>query len=385
MLTFTNVITVLADQHHYLLKHYLHPSIHLERYDPIAGWTKEQIHKADAILVRTTNPLNRTSLPENCNIRFAGTASAGRDHLDESFLKKRGIHIADAKGSNARSVAEYVSVAVLSYCDAHAIDPESLTVGVVGAGFTGSATAELLQKIGVTCRLFDPPKQEREPDIFQSVTLEEVLSCDIITFHVPLEQAGRHPTWHWYNHEKIQACTKKLVINASRGGVVEEKALLMACHAGHIEDYICDVWEKEPLFSDTTAHHAFLATPHIAGYSIEAKRKATEMMCDQLHRFFGIEHPDVASSDPRLARLPDKNLSLTDTIQLLHPAFSYDATLRKLMGLPDTEKAPAFLKLRQNTPLRNEFRAISIPASFAERFPVLRKIGFQTTGFKADE
>ena len=372
------MITVLADQHHYHLKRYLHPAIHLESYDPIAGWNNDQIQEADAILVRTTNPLNGKSLPTNSNIRFAGTASAGRDHLDETFLKGQNIHIADAKGSNARSVAEFVSVAVLSFCDAHAVDPENLSAGVIGAGCTGSATAEILQNIGVACRLFDPPKQEREPNNFQSVSLEEALSCDIITFHVPLERSGSHSTWHWYSEEKIQACAKKLVINASRGGVIDERALIKAHQAGHIGVFICDVWENEPLFSDTTADQAFLATPHIAGYSIEAKLKATQMMCDQLHRFFGIDHPDVATSDPEKARLPDKNLSLTETIRLLHPAFSYDASLRKLVGLPDAAKAPAFLRLRQNTPLRKEFREISIPASIAERFPVLGKIGFQT-------
>ncbi len=381
------MITVLADQHHYQLKEHLHPSIRLVTYDPIPGWSREQIMQADAVLVRTTNPLNADSLPEGSSVRFAGTASAGRDHLDEPFLEERGVHVADAKGSNARSVAKYVAVAVLSCCDALDITPAGLKAGIIGAGFTGSATAGLLERIGITCQLHDPPREEREKTAseketgdtgrFRSASLEDVLACDILSHHVPLERSGLHATWHWLDERKIRLAPKRIVVNASRGGVVDEQAVRAAVRDGHVSRFVCDVWENEPVFTDATAEQAFLATPHIAGYSIEAKRKATEMMCDQLHRFFGIQDPDLPEPEPRFEPVPDDDRPLIDILRQLHPAFSYDASLRKLIGTPDAEKGPGFLRLRQNTPLRNEFPDIGLPATVAGRHPELKQLGFR--------
>lgn len=380
------MITVLADKHHYLLRQYLHPSIRLETYDPVEGWSREQILQADAVLVRTTNALNATTLPAGSRVRFAGTASAGRDHLDEPFLQDRGVHVADAKGSNADSVAEYVAVAVLSSCEHLDIQPEHLTAGIIGAGFTGSATASLLERIGIACRQHDPPREEREKETvesagrghkrFRSATIDEVLSCDIITHHVPLERSGDYATWHWLDRDRIRAASSRMVINASRGGVVDEAALGSAHADGQVDLYICDVWENEPFFADATASQAFLATPHIAGYSVEAKRKATEMMCSQLHRFWGLPDPDPAEPDPVRVSVPIGELSLSGVLRHLHPAFSYDASLRKLIGCSDRKKKPAFLRLRQETPLRNEFPGIRLPAVVADRFPVLGKLGF---------
>lgn len=383
------MITVLADQHHYLLEQHLHPSIRLEKYDPESGWSDQQIHEADALLVRTVSPVNSKTLPSGSNIRFVGTASAGRDHLDEHWLESQNIRVADAAGSNARSVGEYVAFAILSFLEAHGMQQTGkkpkdiarhLTAGIVGAGNTGHAAADLLQSLGISCSLYDPPRQERERGLeggFESVTLDEVLSCDIISFHVPLERTGKHATWHWYNEEKIRSAPKKLVINASRGGVVDENALRNAARDRHISEYICDVWEDEPFFDDESARGAFLATPHIAGYSIEAKLKATVMVCRRLHQFFGLPEPEPPVQQPQPVSIPDSISSLSEILRILHPAYTYDASLRELIGQTPEQKGPAFRKLRQDLPLRNEFGQIEIPAPVARRYPVLTGIGFR--------
>lgn len=399
------------------------------QYDPIAGWTADQVREADVLLVRTTNPVNSTTLPENSRVRFVATASAGRDHLDEAWLNRLGITVADAKGSNARSVAEYVAVAVLSACEALEIPPSELTAGVVGAGFTGSAAADLLEKIGVGCKRYDPPRQERElessrdsgsgssleqppsdpsyhtsfradsrsdsrsdsqpssqpssqPDFrsaFRSASLEEVLGCDILTLHVPLEHNGPHATRHWLDEHKLATVPKTLVINASRGGVMDEGALLAAQQRGIVRMFACDVWENEPVFSDTTAISASLATPHIAGYSIQAKRNASEMMCTALHRFLGLNNPEPATEEPQYEALPDRRTTLRDVLGRLHPVFSYDSSLRQLIGMPDRTKGPAFLRLRQDMPLRNEFQEIGLDPEMLDRHPVLNTLGFRAT------
>ncbi len=380
------------------------------QYDPIAGWTADQVREADALLVRTTNPVNSRTLPEKSRVRFVATASAGRDHLDEAWLKQLGIAVADAKGSNARSVAEYVAMAVLSACEALEIPPSELTAGVVGAGFTGSAVADLLEKIGVGCIRYDPPREERElegsrdsgsgsslkqpspagPSLqqsvhhsfrpaFRSASLEEALGCDILTLHVPLEHSGPHATRHWLDRKKLAASPKKIVLNASRGGVMDEGALLAAQQRGIVRMFACDVWENEPVFSDTTANSASLATPHIAGYSIQAKRNASEMMCTALHRFLGLDNPEQATEEPQHEALPDRNMTLRDVLGRLHPVFSYDASLRTLIGMPDGEKGPAFLRLRQDMPLRNEFPEIGLDLEMFDRHPILNPLGFRAT------
>ena len=377
------MITVLADRHHYQLQQFLHPSLRLIPYDPIAGWTGDQVRRADALLVRTTNPVNAATLPDDSRVRFVATASAGRDHLDVSWLDRLGIAVVDAKGSNARSVAEYVAVAVLAACDSLDMAPSELTVGVIGAGFTGSAVAELLGRLGVTCKLHDPPREERERVAgshapFKSASLNEVLKCDILTLHVPLERSGPHATWHWLDETKLAAGPKKLVINASRGGVMDEQALLAAHEIGKVRAFVCDVWEGEPVFSDVTAQQAYLSTPHIAGYSIEAKRNASEMMCTALHRFLGLEDPEPPVLQPHPQKIPDGDLSLLRILGHLHPVFSYDADLRTLIGRPDAEKGPAFLRLRQETPLRHEFAEIGLDAGVLRRHPVLTALGFRS-------
>lgn len=378
---FFSVINVLADQHHYQLKQYLHPSLNLEEYDPVTGWSGTQISKADALIVRTISPVNSSTIPENNKLRFVGTASAGRDHLDEKWLTEQGITVADAKGSNAVSVGEYVVTALLAACDEINVAPGELTASIIGAGFTGSATAQRLEAIGVHTLLYDPPREEREKEMnltnpFQSVSLEESLASDILSFHVPLTRTGKYPTFQWMDSKKIRRSPKTLIINASRGGVIDESALVKAHLSGFVRHFILDVWEKEPLFNDTSLKYAFLGTPHIAGYSIEAKVKASEMMAKELHRALSLRSPSLPSKKIHQIDNTGITSSLTEILQQLHPAFSYDRALRGLSGLPPDQKRRAFLKLRQNTPLRNEFSHIRLPEIIAAQHPILKRIGF---------
>ena len=369
------VIRVLADQYHYQLKQHLHPSVKLETYDPVSGWTNEQIRQADALTVRTVTPVNSRTVPSDHRLTFVATASAGRDHLDEEWLQENNIRFTDAKGSNARSVAEYVAVCVLISKLVPEDERRDLRAGIVGAGFTGSATARILDALGFDCVLYDPPLEEQSRT-FRSASLDDVLDTDIISFHLPLHKTGRHATQHWYDSDKIRAYPKKLVINASRGGVVDESSLLKDVHEGHIENYICDVWEQEPFFNDQTAQNALLATPHIAGYSLEAKLNATIKVCDDLHSFFGIENPVRPEPETSFITYDDPDVSLEKVIRTVHPAGTYDSELRNLIGLADDKKRSLFHDIRQRTPLRNEFNHIALPEQLTDRYPALKKLGF---------
>ncbi|MDI6402812.1 hypothetical protein QLX67_12465, partial [Balneolaceae bacterium ANBcel3] len=144
---------------------------------------------------------------------------------------------------------------------------------------------------------------------------------------------------------------------------------------GHLSGFILDVWEKEPLFSDTVAKKAHLATPHIAGYSLQAKRKATEMIADALHRFFNLKPPASAQNKMHHLLFPESPRSLREVLEVIHPAFQYDRQLRALTGMPPSEKASGFHAIRHHSGLRNEFSQIVVEKEITDTFPVLTSLG----------
>ncbi|HET6528094.1 MAG TPA: NAD(P)-dependent oxidoreductase, partial [Balneolaceae bacterium] len=258
------MINVLADQYLYNIQSYLPENINLMLFDPAHGFPSE-INSAHALLIRTVIPVDEQTLPDiPKNLQFVGTASAGTDHVDIKYLRENGITFADAAGCNARSVAEYVATAMLIWAEKRDQNLTTLTAGIIGAGNAGSRVIELLRKLEISTVAYDPPKEERDSN-FKSASLNEVLECDILSFHTPLTTTGDYPTYHWLNGQKLSAFNFQLVINASRGGVIDEQALLNAFEKGMINDFILDVWENEPNFNQKSAEQAFIKTPHIAG------------------------------------------------------------------------------------------------------------------------
>src|SRR5699024_258862 len=169
---------------------------------------------------------------------------------------------------------EYVATALLFWSEAKNMDLANCSLGIVGVGHVGRAVDKQARALGLNTVLYDPPRQQREPS-FQSAEREEVLQCDILTLHTPLSRNGQYPTFHWLDTDFLQNYSFKLILNSARGGVVDEEALLKAAQRGGVEDYILDVWEGEPYFDDEIAQKAFIKTPHIAGYSLQAKTKAS--------------------------------------------------------------------------------------------------------------
>lgn len=283
------MIHAAADQNLYKIKELIPPNVHLHLYDPSNGIPNLQ--GLDALLVRTVTHLNAETLPHiPSTLRFIGTASSGTDHLDNEYLGSKGITLSSANGCNARSVAEYVMTALLLWKEKYNPDKSFGKVGVVGAGKAGSAVIDLLSDFDIECVAYDPPREVRDPG-FSSASLDEVLGCNILTFHVPLNRKGEHSTFHWLDRSKFESQNYKLIINASRGGVVNEKALLEAKKQGKVKNFILDVWEDEPDFNTHVADQAFIATPHIAGYSEQAKINATKMVCDDLADFLNCPDP----------------------------------------------------------------------------------------------
>lgn len=371
------MITVFADKYLYNIEQLLPESCNLKLYNPSQG-IPEDLDNADALLIRTVNKIDRNlinRLPES--LQFIATGSAGTDHVDLELLKKRDIAFGDAAGCNSRSVAEYVATSLLLWMEDIAKTPKSLTVGIIGKGNAGTEVDLLLNSLGVSTICYDPPKEKREEN-FTSANLEDVLSADVLTFHTPLEHRGVFATYHWLDEDKLDSNHYDLIINTSRGGVIDEQALLKAYIKGSVENFIIDVWENEPIFNDLIAENAFLKTPHIAGYSRQSKLRATQMIVDSMCKHFGLEVPDTDSSSKneglKLTNNSLKSAQLSDVLCKIHPIREYEKRLKRLIGLPPQKKEPGFNTLRSEFPLRNEYRYLSLPDFLLKEFPLIRKL-----------
>lgn len=371
------MINIIADKYLYNIQSYLPENINLILFDPSRG-LPESIQTAHGLLVRTVIPINRQTLPDIPDpLSFIGTASAGTDHVDIDYLLNNEIAFADAAGCNAWSVAEYVLTSLLIWTDKRKKNIQELSVGVIGAGHVGSRVLRLLKKIGVSTVAYDPPREKRETG-FRSASQEDLQRCDILTFHTPLTFEGEHPTHHWLDARKLAHQNYELIINTSRGGVIDEQAVLQAMEKGRLNDIILDVWENEPRIDLQTAGNTFIKTPHIAGYSVQAKENASKFVAKALLNHFGLAEPSNRKQDGK--RIISGDLaaftSLTALLTELHPVKEYEAELERILKNHPRERGEKFNQLRAEFPLRQEFPHTYLPSSYFKRFPILRKLGF---------
>lgn len=348
---------ILADQYLYRLDELIPDTFRLDRFDPAAGFPANAADY-DALLIRTVTKINARSLPEAGNLKFIGTATAGFDHVDLKHLERLGIGFARSAGCNARAVAEYVITGLYRWAEQTGADITEKKVGVIGCGYTGSAVIHLLNRLRIPFVPFDPPKALRDSG-FSSASADELKSCDILTFHTPLTGSGPHPTRHMCDHRWLKN-RFDLIINAARGGVVNETDLLASLQKSETGAAILDVWENEPLFSDDVARRSLIATPHIAGYSREAKTRASRMVIEALCRHFGVTPPASFREEQLSPEILNQDIpeQFARFLWNFNQIDRYDTEQRKLMGLPDAEKAPKFARLRAETPTRFEFQSI---------------------------
>ena len=235
------------------------------------------VKDADALIVRTRTRCDARLL-EGSRVKFVGTATIGTDHIDLDWCEANGIRVASAPGCNAPAVMQYVACALRE----SGFDPRKDTLGVVGKGHIGSLVAELYRKAGTTVLVSDPPRKDAGMTDENYLTLEELLErSDALTLHVPYTTAGSHPTHHLLRAGALPS-RPRIVVNASRGAVVDPGLI---AEEGERRRLIIDTWPFEDSPELFTADEraamiakAFIATPHIAGYSIEGKRRATEAM-----------------------------------------------------------------------------------------------------------
>lgn len=296
--------------------------------------TPSDVADADALVVRSVTQVG-AQLLENSRVRFVGTTTSGTDHVDTTYLASRSIAFADAAGSNARPVAEYVLTAILLLADRHGFDPRDTTLGVVGVGRIGLIVAAWAESLGMTVLRCDPPLAEARgvvsglrsadrpwPSIHWSTPAQLLAASDIITLHVPLTFDGPHKTAEMVNAAWLGAMRPgAFLINTSRGAVVSEPALRDARVAGRLGGVVLDVWLNEPRIDASLVARCEIATPHIAGQSIEAKRRAARMIRQALDAWLRrqadttIDPTGSADDGPASARLCSADPPRTTTTQ----------------------------------------------------------------------
>ena len=255
---------------------------------PGADFTKEAVKDADALIVRTRTRCNRELL-EGTQVKFIATATIGYDHIDTEYCREAGITWTNCPGCNAGSVEQYVRSVLGLLQRKKGLDLKNATIGVVGVGHVGSRVARTAKLLGMRVLLNDPPRADKGETGF--VDLDTIArECDVITFHTPLIQEGIYRTYHLVDKDFLFSLKRApYLINSSRGEVVDTASLLASLAAGKVKDVVIDTWENEPLISRDLLEAAFLATPHIAGYSADGKANATRMSLEALCRFFGME------------------------------------------------------------------------------------------------
>ena len=251
---------------------------------PGAAITSRDVADADALLVRTRTRCD-AALLKGSNVKFVGTATIGLDHFNIPELQALGITAVNAPGCNAPAVAQYVWSCLLRL----GFRPGLHRLGLVGKGNIGSVVAEWGRRLGVEIMVCDPPRAEAGLTDEDYRPLEQLMrDCDAVTLHVPKTSSGKHPTLGLVDAAAIgELQPGAILINAARGGIVDEEALIEAI-AGKGIRAVVDTWHGEPTISRRLLSAATIATPHIAGYSLEGKERATRMVLESLSATLGI-------------------------------------------------------------------------------------------------
>ena len=257
-------------------------------YLPGAQTTPEVVKDADALVTRTRTICNEALL-KGSSVKAIATATIGFDHIDTVWCEANGIAWSNAPGCNSWSVKQYVSSVLAVLAQRHGLRLDALTLGVVGVGNVGSKVADVGRAFGMRVLLNDPPRERAEgPGAFTD--LDTIIAeSDIVTVHVPLTRSGADATWHLFDAGRLARMRpSQILINSSRGPVVDNAALGDVLRRGALKAAVLDVWEGEPDLDPSLVGLLDIATPHIAGYSADGKANGTTMSVRYLARQLGL-------------------------------------------------------------------------------------------------
>ncbi|WP_434766211.1 4-phosphoerythronate dehydrogenase PdxB [Pseudomonas triticicola] len=337
------------------------------------------VEQADVLLVRSVTNVNRALL-EGSKVRFVGTCTIGTDHLDLDYFNQAGICWSSAPGCNARGVVDYVLGSLMTLAEIEGVDLSQRTYGVVGAGEVGGRLIKVLKGLGWNVKVCDPPRQAAEGGDY--VSLEQIIEqCDVISLHTPLTRSGDDPTWHLFDQQRLQQLRQGAwLINAARGPVVDNVALREVLLEREDLQAVLDVWEKEPEVDPALAELCVLATPHIAGYSLDGKQRGTAQIYQAYCAFSGqpaaIQLSDLLPatwlSEVSLHGDSDPAWALAMLCRGVYDPRRDDADLRRSLVGNVAEQRTAFDVLRKQYPVRREIEGLKV--RIEGDAPVLRQI-----------
>jgi erythronate-4-phosphate dehydrogenase len=325
------------------------------------------VEQADVLLVRSVTNVNRALL-EGSKVRFVGTCTIGTDHLDLEYFNEAGITWSSAPGCNARGVVDYVLGSLMTLAEIEGVDLTQRTYGVVGAGEVGGRLIKVLKGLGWNVKVCDPPRQAAEGGDY--VSLEQIIEqCDVISLHTPLTRSGGGATWHLFDQQRLQQLKPGAwLINAARGPVVDNAALRKVLLEREDLQAVLDVWEAEPEVDTALAELCVLATPHIAGYSLDGKQRGTAQIYQAYCAFSGqpaiIQLSDLLPapwlSEVTLHADSDPAWALAMLCRGVYDPRRDDADFRRsLVGYVGEQRA-AFDVLRKQYPVRREIEGLKV-------------------------
>jgi len=345
--------------------------------------TNEILHNADALIVRSITNVDENLL-QNTNIKFVGTATIGTDHIDTNYLNENNIAFADAEGCNADSVAEYVFAALLKITADNNITLRNKSIVIIGVGNVGSRVLKYAEALRLKVYKNDPPKH-RAGEGSNYISLEEALQADIITLHVPLNKTGIDKTFHLLDEKKLNKIKDHtIIINSSRGAVIDNKALLNIVYKKHFK-VILDVWEGEPSVNTDLLQKVIIGSAHISGYSLEGKVNGTKMIYDALCRFTN----QSSDWEPKLPSVENNIIDVSSAKifeEKLHFIFKHiynietdDSEMREMIEIDKDSRAAHFDNLRKEYHLRREFNNYTVIIEPADKKlgEILRKFRFK--------
>ncbi|MEB0108550.1 4-phosphoerythronate dehydrogenase PdxB [Pseudomonas sp. MH9.3] len=325
------------------------------------------VEQADVLLVRSVTNVNRALL-EGSHVKFVGTCTIGTDHLDLDYFQQAGIHWSSAPGCNARGVVDYVLGSLQTLAEIEGADLAQRTYGIVGAGEVGGRLLKVLKGLGWNVLVCDPPRQIAEDADY--VSLDQIIEqCDVISLHTPLIKSGNGATWRLFDRERLrQLKPGTWLINASRGPVVHNAGLREVLLEREDLQAVLDVWEGEPEVDVDLADLCVLATPHIAGYSLDGKQRGTAQIYQALCAYLG-QAPGIALSDllpqPWLAEVQlnastDPAWALATLCRSVYDPRRDDADFRRSLVGTVQEQRKAFDLLRKHYPERREIDGLKV-------------------------
>ena len=335
-----NKMKIIADEAIPYLKGIFENECEVEYY-PGSEITPQRVKDADALIVRTRTKCN-AQLLEGSKVKVIASATIGTDHIDRAWCQSHNIALFNAPGCNSGGVLQYFLTALFKCLSTRelwqkflnsapdatgaessaagaaaagegaaagsvaagaadgaatasgdsAAESAPFTVGVIGVGNVGSKVAAACESLGFEVLRNDPPKERQQTLAYNSgylrivdfkdyYSLDYLLeNSDVVTLHVPLDETTRGMAdANFFARMKPGA----IFINSSRGEVVDEAALLANLHK--LAAVVLDVWVGEPNINKELLQSAFIATPHIAGYSAEGKIKGTQMAVEAIRRY----------------------------------------------------------------------------------------------------